>query len=168
MVMFAFVPLVVIGLWIGGSVLGGVAITLLAWKARRWFKKDPNKDMVIFMGPPQAGKSELLAALKGENFDSKRQGSGVRFFKYGVKDFVVCDSGGNGNNIKNYADHVVEDIREKQPNFVLVVLVTNVQDINWSGLPPPDGKVSLEQTHSQNILISSQQHAKKSAKPKTK
>ena len=68
MVMFAVVPLIVIGVWIGFG-LGGVAVIVLAWKARRWFKTDPNKDLVIFMGPKESGKTELLAALKGENFD---------------------------------------------------------------------------------------------------
>lgn len=138
--MFAVVPLIVIGVWIGLGGIGGIVLSIIAWKARRWFKKDPNKDMVIFMGRPQVGKSELLAALKGGAFDPKRTGTGARYCKYGVKDFVVCDSGGNGKNIKIYVDHVVEDIREKQPNFILVVLVTNVQDFNWFGLPPPEGK----------------------------
>ena len=146
MIMFAVAPLIVYGIWIGGAaVIGGIA-SLFAWKARRWFKKDPNKDMVIFMGPKEGGKTELLAALKGNNFDPKRQGTGFRTnFECGFKDFVACDSGGDAKIIKVYTDKIVEYVKEKQPNFVLVVLVTNVQDISWSGLPPPDGKSSLGQ-----------------------
>ena len=61
---------------------------------------------------------------------------------------MACDSGGDASNIKLYTDKMVEYVKEKQPNFVLVVLVTNVQDFNWSGLPPPNEKVSFEQIDS--------------------
>lgn len=142
MAMFAVVPLIVIGYWIGiggVAIIGGFVLSIIAWKVTRWFKKDPNKDMVIFMGPPRAGKSELLASVMGEAFNPKREMTGFEFKKKGVKDFVVCDSGGDGNNIKFYTDRIMEYVKGKRPDFILVILVTNVQKLLWSGLPAPDG-----------------------------
>ena len=138
MLMFANPIFPIIAIFSGS---GLAAVMLLAWKWLKWLKKDPNKDTVIFFGPKQGGKSELLSALKGEAFDPKRTGTGMRILKIGVKDFLVSDSDGARKNIKTYTDRMVEYIKEKQPNFVLVVLVVNVQDL---GLLNGKG-VSVEQ-----------------------
>ena len=140
MYMFAFVPLV--PLVVCGC--GGLVISFLAFlMAIRWLKKDPHKDMVIFMGPKQGGKSELLSAVMGKPFDPERPGTGVGLNPIGAKDFIVCDSDGATTNIKTYVDNIVNLVKTKQPDFVLVILVFDIRDL-------PLLKMSAPNEHSTN------------------
>ena len=125
--MFAVGPLVIPFL-VGGVLL----IAVIAWFAYKWLKEDPHRDMVIFMGPKEQGKTELKFALLKKGFNENRQGTGRRVFKekliiddddIGRKKIVTLDCGGDGPFISGYVSEVGQYIAEKRPEYVLIVLV---------------------------------------------
>jgi len=107
-------------------------VVAVAWFAYKWLKTDPHRDMVILMGPKSQGKSELKSALMKQGFKEMRPGTGVAVLKskytvdeddVGCKKIVTFDSGGEGSNIRDYVNKVVDYIDEKRPEYLLVVLV---------------------------------------------
>lgn len=137
--MFAVVPLIPI-FWVGGGI---VVVGVLAWLAYRWLKQDPHRDMIVLMGPKMQGKTEFKSALLDEDFDCHREGTGrsVTTDKFNVgeddighKKIVTCDSDGAGDNISNYAKHIIKYIDEKHPEFVLIVLVLSQNRLQERGV----------------------------------
>ena len=127
-------PLALIGFG-AGCLLSAVVIH----RAIKWFKSDPHKDLMFFMGPKESGKSEMIAALKREPFNPNRIGTGLVMdapdedttFGYGAnKFFCTMESGGEGNLIEKFSQHVADYIGRKRPEYVLLTLVVDVNKIS--------------------------------------
>ena len=122
--MFAVIPVVIVVVGKALVVLGAVGVvSFVAWRAYKWIISDPNRDLVVFVGPKTSGKSELLAALRGQMFNPGRDGTGCKMLFNPTDDNVVLDSGGEGNHIENVIVAVLDYIGKKRPDFVLLVLV---------------------------------------------
>lgn len=124
--MFAAIPVVIVVVGKVFAVLGTVGVvSIIVWRAYKWIIHDPNRDLVVFVGPKTAGKSELLAALRGQMFNPTRDGTGCKMLFNPTEDNVVLDSGGEGNHIENVIVAALDYIGKKRPDFVMLVLVVD-------------------------------------------
>lgn len=126
---------------IGLGVLVGSILASLAWmEFKKWWNSDPHRDVVLFMGCKQTGKSEALSALLGEKFNANRANSGTEIIKKktrldengkaaGNKKLASIDSGGEDNNITNLIKASVKHLDEKRTEFFLLVLVFDLRKL---------------------------------------
>ena len=118
----------------------------------KWLKIDPNRDVVMFLGPKEGGKTECMSAMRQEEFNQNRTGTGVRVdrnkFKldeadFGVKKMIAFDSGGEENNIKNYCNKVFDYVDSKKPDYLLLVLVADVSKINQDNVNDTADEIAI-------------------------
>ena len=137
--MFAVVPLIPI-VFVGGGI---VVVGGLVWLAYRWLRRDQHRDMIVLMGPKSQGKTEFKSALRKEDFNPDRLGTGQKMDAdrfnigeddIGCKKIVTCDADGAGNNIRDYTKHILEYIDNKCPEFVLLVLVLSQERLQERGV----------------------------------
>ena len=92
-----------------------IAIAIGVWYYRKslikWLSTDTCRDVIVPLGPKQAGKSELRDAIMGNPYNEGRIGTTTTTcgkFQLGEKWFVdIPDGGGDENIIKANREHLV-------------------------------------------------------------
>ncbi len=107
-----------------------------------WMKSDPNRDVVLFMGRKQTGKTESLSALRGEKFNPERSGTGTRVdiekmslcgqeTTIGNKRIASIDSGGEeDDHMTNLIKASVKYLEEKWTEYFLLLLVVDLRKLD--------------------------------------
>lgn len=102
----------------------------IVWEKLQELFGDPNADTVIFLGPTQSGKTELLAALAGEEFNCNRLPTGInegnKVIRFGEKELFVFDSAGQENIYDKSLSAILQSLKRRDCRNVLLVLVVDI------------------------------------------
>ena len=105
-------------------------IPVILWDALQEIFGDPNADTVIFLGPTQSGKTALLAALAGEEFNCNRLPTGIneksKVIRFGEKELFVFDSAGQENIYDKSLSAILQSLKRRDCRNVLLVLVVDI------------------------------------------
>lgn len=121
-----FMPIVPIVLW------------HLMKRLSKWLRTDQCHDVIVPLGPKEAGKSELRDAILDKPFNKERIGTtttSISTFQLGEKWFIdIPDAGGDENIIKTNMECLCNLVKEKRAEHVLIALTFDLQDIRKRGV----------------------------------
>lgn len=118
-----------------------IAIAIGVWYYRKslikWLSTDTCRDVIVPLGPKQAGKSELRDAIMGNPYNEGRIGTTTTTcgkFQLGEKWFVdIPDGGGDENIIKANRESLFGLIKNEGAEHVLLILTFDLQDLRTRG-----------------------------------
>ena len=120
-----------------------------------WMKSDPHRDVVLFMGCKQTGKTESLSALRGEKFNPERQGSGLRIdiekmslcgqeTPMGNKLITSIDSAGEDDHSKTTLIKAsVKYLEDSKTEYFLLLLVVDLRKLDQETIDSTAERLAL-------------------------
>ena len=103
----------------------------------KWFNTDTCRDVIVPLGPKQAGKSELCDAIIGKPYNERRMGTTTATcgkYQLGEKWFVdIPDGGGDENIMKANRESLFDLIKKERSEHVLLILTFDLQDLRKRG-----------------------------------
>lgn len=123
--------------FVGAVILAfSLKIVIRFYKARRWWRNNKSKDVILFMGPSKSGKTEFLYALQGKEYPASKWETGARItnstFSYCDKTAMALDGGGQGGNMETVARQAIATIEGRRADHVLLILTLDMCKIDDS------------------------------------
>ena len=105
-------------------------------KARRWWRKNKSKDVILFMGPSKSGKTEFLCALQSKEYPAGKYPTGTQMttntFAYCNKTAMALDGAGESGNMENIAKQAIAAMEGRHAEHVLLILTVDMCEIDDS------------------------------------